>query len=127
MVSDTRRWLVLIDVAGDSMLEVNIAADAKPLRPSLLAHKPMEVLDFIMAGLIDARRGDEIIVELRVPAKSPELYTAPTSDAAVSWLASRLVEAWQPARVKGSSGPQRVQASLPDAAGDDEEPESEAG
>jgi hypothetical protein len=125
-VSDARRWLVRLDVAGDSTLQVNIAADAKPLQPSLLAQKPMEALDFVVAGLTDARRGDEIIVELREPAKPPEFYMAPTSDAAVSWLASRLVEAWQPTRAKRSSGPQHVPVALPNA-DDDEEPESEAG
>jgi hypothetical protein len=125
-VLETRQWLVLIVIASDSTLEVSLAADARPLQPSLLAQTPVEVLEFVKAGLVDSRRGDELLVEVRERDHAPALYSAPTSDAAVSWLASRLVEMWQPSRARSASGPHRVTEAVP-AAAMEADPKSEAG
>ena len=93
-----RQWVVVISIRSDSGIEITIAADSKWLLPSSLTYTPVAALDFVTSALVDARRGDEIFVELRVPTKPDLSCTLPTSDAAVGWLSSRLIEAWHDAR-----------------------------
>jgi hypothetical protein len=86
-------------------MEVAIAADSKWLVPSFFSYVPVAALDFARSALVDVRRGDTIFVELRGLTDAPTSYTAPSCEAAVSWLSSRLVEAWHQAR--GGSGTYR--------------------
>jgi hypothetical protein len=104
-VASTRQWHVVITIQRDSGMEVAICADTQWLVPSFLTHTPIAALDFVKGGLVDARRGDDIFVELRAPAGTQSSFAAPTSDAAVNWLASRLVEEWH--AVRSSSGTYR--------------------
>lgn len=113
-----RKWLVTVHVQGEAGIEVAISADSTWLEPMFVTHTPTAALDFVKAGLVDARRGDDIFVELRLP-DSAASYAAPTCDAAVSWLSSRLVEAWYAMRSSSgtyapASEPARRAASEPE-------------
>ena len=106
-------------------MEVAISADSKWLVPSFFTHTPIAALDFVTGGLVDARRGDDIFIELRSPAGTQSSFAAPTSDAAVNWLASRLVEEWH--SVRSASGTYRPHVKLDAEPEATEEPERDAG
>jgi hypothetical protein len=112
-VPSTRQWLIVINVQSDSGMEVAISADSKWLMPTFFTHTPIAVLDYVTGGLVDARRGDDIFVELKSPSAPPATFVAPTSDAVVGWLATRLVEAWHETRAR--SGTYRPAAAPEDS------------
>jgi hypothetical protein len=113
IVASARQWAVLISIRSDSAIEVRIAADSQWLVPSLSTYTPIAALDFVKSALVDARRGDAIFVELREPVELQSSYEAPTCDAVLSWLSSRLIDAWH--RARASSGTYRP-AQLLDSA-----------
>jgi hypothetical protein len=96
-VTSARKWLVAVSIGGASGIEAAISVDCSWLLPAFVTQTPTAALDYVKGALVDARRGDDIFVELRMPEVASS-YAAPTSDAAVSWLSSRLVEAWYATR-----------------------------
>jgi hypothetical protein len=125
-VASTRQWHVVITIQSDSGMEVAICADSQWLVPSFFSHTPIAALDFVKGGLVDARRGDDIFVELRSPGGSQASFAAPTADGAMNWLAARLIEEWH--TVRSSSGTYRPPPlKLDDDAESADEPKRDAG
>jgi hypothetical protein len=91
-----RKWCVLLAARQDGSLQVSVWADDTLLMPTTSSRPPVEILNCLIAALVDFREGDEITAVIH--GSGPlTAWTGTNPHLAMHWMATALMNAWWPA------------------------------
>ena len=90
-----RKWCVLLAARQDGSLQVSVWADDTLLMPTTRCQPPVEILNRLMAALVDFREGDAITAVIH--GSGPlTAWTGTNVHLALHWIATALMKAWWP-------------------------------